>query len=299
MSAVQIVEPIVDSEHTQTLVQRRLNRFNRRRLHPALVDREWDQALRRDLQMSVLEGHFIEAERVRIQPLMRDVPCDSSRFMDWFELLLKTGPGQNDPLFEWLETHASLSEMRWFLEQEVAGEAGFDDLVALTQLRMPVGPKLEMARNYWDELGRGRAVRMHGPMLDRVATELGLAPDPDRIVWEALALANLMQGLATNRRYAYHSVGALGAVELTAPSRVSRVAAGLERLGVSPHGRSYFTLHARIDVKHSRDWNREVIAPMIQGQPQVQRAIAEGALLRLTSGARCFERYRKELMRPT
>ena len=116
---------------------------------------------------------------------------------------------------------------------------------------------------------------------------------------EALALANLMQGLATNRRYAYHSVGALGAVELTAPSRVSRVAAGLERLGVSPHGRSYFTLHARIDVKHSRDWNREVIAPMIQGQPQVQRAIAEGALLRLTSGARCFERYRKELMRPT
>lgn len=296
MNAVQSRPPFADPEYARTRLQRRLNGFNHRRLRPALVDHDWDQALQRDLQMSLAEGHFIEAERQQLQGLMHDVPSDSSRFMMWFEALLESGPGQNDPLFDWLATQASLSDMRWFLEQEVAGEAGFDDLVALTQLRMPTRPKLEMARNYWDELGRGRAVRMHGPMLERVAAELGLAADPDDIVWEALALANLMQGLATNRRYAYHSVGALGAVELTAPSRVSRVAAGLERLGVSQYGRSYFILHASIDIKHSRDWNREVIAPMIQEQPEVQRAIAEGALMRLRAGARCFERYRRELM---
>ncbi len=27
--------------------------------------------------------------------------------------------------------------------------------MALTQVRFPVRPKLEMARNYWDEMGRG------------------------------------------------------------------------------------------------------------------------------------------------
>jgi hypothetical protein len=53
--------------------------------------------------------------------------------------------------------------MLWFLTQEVAGEAGFDDLLALTQVKMPITAKLEMARNYWDEMGRGRETAMHWP----------------------------------------------------------------------------------------------------------------------------------------
>ena len=58
--------------------------------------------------------------------------------------------------------------MLWFLTQEVAGEAGFDDLLAMTQVKMPVTAKLEMARNYWDEMGRGRDTAMHGPLLERL-----------------------------------------------------------------------------------------------------------------------------------
>lgn len=296
MSAIRAFARPQSVDNDLAVTQRRLLRFNRRRLRPSLTTDDWDQALRSDLQLSLLEGQFIEGERRALQPMLVNVPSDTEGFMRWFQGLLDSGPGQYDPLFEWLATRASLPAMRWFLQQEVAGEAGFDDLVALTQLRMPARPKLEMARNYWDELGRGRAVRMHGPMLERVAVELQLDGDADDIVWESLALANLMQGLAANRRYAYQSVGALGAVELTAPSRVSRVAEGLQRLGVSHHGRSYFTLHAHIDIKHSRDWNREVIAPLIEQQPAVARAIAEGALLRLRAGARCFGRYRQELM---
>ncbi|MCA8887010.1 MAG: iron-containing redox enzyme family protein, partial [Hyphomonadaceae bacterium] len=52
--------------------------------------------------------------------------------------------------------------MRWFVEQEAAGEAGFDDLVAMSQVKMPAPAKLELARNYWDEMGRGNAKGMHG-----------------------------------------------------------------------------------------------------------------------------------------
>ena len=76
-------------------------------------------------------------------------------YMTWFEALKERGPGQGDPLFPWLASTADLKQMRWFLTQEIAGEAGFDDLVALTQVRLPVRPKLEMASNYWDEMGRG------------------------------------------------------------------------------------------------------------------------------------------------
>lgn len=281
-------------------VQRRLAHFNRKRLLPQGDDARWGESLQQVLQMGLMEGHFIEAQRRALRPLLEAVPAPAGEFMGWFEALRDTGPGQHDPLFDWLAQDASAADMHWFLEQEVAGETGFDDLIALTQVGMPARPKLEMARNYWDELGRGKERRMHGPMLQRTAAELKLAPKIESVVWEALALANLMLGLACNRRYAYQSVGALGAVELTAPSRVSRVDAGLQRLGVSREARSYFTLHASIDIKHSQDWNAEVIRPLIEGQPPgqtgVQRAIAEGALLRLSAGARCFERYRRSLM---
>lgn len=296
-AAERLSDAAVDSAVSASdALHQRLAHFNQKRLRPSAADALWQNGLRDDLRMSLIEGQFIEFERAKLQPLMETVPGDPDDFMLWFESLRETGPGQGDELFDWLAHSAKLEEMRWFLEQEVAGEAGFDDLVALTQLRMPVRVKLEMARNYWDELGRGREVRMHGPMLERVVAELALSPVIESVVWEALALANLMQGLATNRRYAYQSIGALGVVELTAPTRVRFVDMGLERLGVSRSARSYFTLHAHVDVEHSRAWNLEVIRPLIDGNPAAQRAIAEGALLRLCAGARCFERYREALM---
>ena len=182
------------------------------------------------------------------------------------------------------------------MRQEVAGEAGFDDLVALTQVRLPEPAKLELARNYWDEMGRGKPSAMHGPMLGRLAEELELdASDPSQTVAESLGLSNLLIALAANRRYAYQSIGALGAVELTAPGRAAKVNAGLERLGLGGHARQYFALHATLDVQHSLAWNQECILPLVTSDPSLARPIAEGALLRLQAGLRCFERYRHEL----
>jgi hypothetical protein len=104
-----------------------------------------------------------------------------------------------------------------------------------------------------------------------------------------------MVAFAMNRRYAYQSIGALGVIELTAPGRAVHVNRGLKRLGFGGAVRRYFALHATLDVKHSAAWNREVLRPLVAENPGVAAAIAEGALLRLTAGARCFERYRQEL----
>src|SRR3546814_3920198 len=70
---------------------------------------------------------------------------------------------------------------------EAAGEAGFDDLVAYTQIKLPSRPKLELARNYWDEMGRGNAKGMHGPMLGDMAATMAVEPRIERTVWESLA----------------------------------------------------------------------------------------------------------------
>jgi len=255
---------------------------------------DFDDALRLEMDARRLERAFLAREVAAVHDRARQAPRDGASFVEWFEELKYSGPGQGDPLFGWLAGRSSFEQMRWFLEQEAAGEAGFDDLVALTQVKLGVGAKLELARNYWDEMGRGHPGGMHGPMLDTLCRHFELEPSAD-VVWESLALGNLMVALACNRDYAYQSIGALGVIELTAPGRAACVNAGLTRLGVPGEARRYFALHSTLDVKHSIAWNREVLGPLVAEQPELVQSIAEGALVRMAAGARCFERYRRAL----
>jgi hypothetical protein len=271
-----------------------LTNYNADRFRPAFPEEAPRGELAREHAVASAEVAFIEAQRKELARFAARIPSDLDRFIAWFEELKASGPGQGDPLFPWLADTASADQMKWFLLQEVAGEAGFDDLLAMTQVKMSVQAKLEMARNFWDEMGRGREKGMHGPMLDRLANYFELAPTPDTVVPESLALGNTMIALARHRRYAYHSVGALGVIEMTAPTRAGYVDKGLRRIGIPPKKRHYFALHAVLDVKHSEEWNREVIRPLVAEDPRRARSIGEGALMRLWHGARSFERYRAE-----
>lgn len=272
-----------------------LSRFNHRRLQP-LLPSEWSAAeLDAATPLVRAELAFVEEERSAVATWAADAPSSAAEFVRWFEHLRDIGPGQSDPLFAWLANEADDKSMAWFLTQEVAGEAGFEDLVAMTQLQLPHRAKLEMARNYWDEMGRGNAGGMHGPMLADLSAALALPIATTPVVWPAQALGNLMVALASHRHYAFQSVGALGVIELTAPGRAEQVNAGLKRLGVTADVRRYYAIHATLDVKHSQAWNAEVLMPLVEEDPRRARAIAEGALMRLFAGARCFAHYRAHL----
>ncbi len=257
-------------------IHQALARFNHQRLRPSLGEHFNPKELQENAETLRREIAFVEAQRDLVRAQLGSVPDVSNgtagneraakEFVAWFENLEHTGPGQHEPLFDWLAETATTEEMQWFLTQEVAGEAGFEDLVALTQIQMPTTAKLELARNYWDEMGRGKAGGMHGPMLADLADALHLHAQATPIVWQAQALGNLMMALACHRHYAY-------------------------RLGVSGDVRRYYAIHATLDVQHSQAWNREVIATLCI-EPGVARAIAEGALLRLQAGADCFAAYR-------
>ncbi|MGH6949769.1 MAG: iron-containing redox enzyme family protein [Vitreimonas sp.] len=279
--------------HRDRVLQARLATWNRVRLAPQAPREDWRETLDADHAMRVVESEFIETTRAAQGARTAKAPREAGRFVAWFEALKENGPGQGDALFPWLAERASLEEMRWFVEQEAAGEAGFDDLVAMAQVKAPTQAKLELARNYWDEMGRGNAKGMHGPMLEALVTALGVTPKIETTLAPSLALGNTMAALATNRAYAYHALGALGVIELTAPTRAVHVSTGLRRLKVSAKARHYFDLHAVLDVKHSEAWNREVFATIVADKPDAARWIAEGALMRLQCGADCFEAYRR------
>jgi hypothetical protein len=285
--AAALCGPAFERFHTE------LAKYNSRQLRPHFPDHAWHDELDDFARVMRAEGEYIEVVRQEVAPLIADIPSDVDDFVEWFEELKETGPGQGDALFPWLAEAAGRDDMLWFLTQEVAGEAGFDDLLAMTQVKMPVTAKLEMARNYWDEMGRGRDTAMHGPLLERLATYLDIDARPERVLPESLALGNAMLALARSRRYCFHSIGALGVIEMTAPTRAGYVDAGLKRLRIPTKKRLYFTLHAVLDVKHSECWNREVLRSLVAEDPRCATAIGEGAIIRLWHGARCFDRYRQ------
>lgn len=287
-SSSEIVLEMTPKKRLHTL----LSQFNQHRLTPSFITDDWPSSIQSDADLLIKEGKFVELERQHVQQYLVHMPNEADAFMQWFENLKEEAPGQDDALFPWLATKATMEQMRWFLQQEAAGEAGFEDLVAMTQVKLPPQAKLEMARNYWDEMGRGHINSMHGLMLESTVKNLNLKPSIEETVWESLALANLMSAMAMSRRYAYQSIGALGAVEMTAPTRVGYVNEGLKRLNVDFETRKYFQLHATLDIKHSEAWNREVIYSLVKSNPQTAKPLAEGALMRLCCGAKSYEKYK-------
>lgn len=253
---------------------------------------DWNRRLEEELVARSMERELVESERLAIASEVRAVPATERGFVVWFDDVAQNSPARHDALFPWLAERASLPQMRWFLEQELAGDGSVEDLFALTQLRLPSRPKLELARSYWLELGKDHA-QGEASLLGVMKHELRV--EPKQVVWESLARANLMVALATCRDYAYQTIGALAALELTMPARAAFIDAGLERLGADATTRRYYSLSAAPDPRHSEAWRHEVFRPLIASDPRIAGLLAEGVLMRLRAEARCYARYRREL----
>jgi hypothetical protein len=275
-------------------LHRRLAEFNRLRLQPRLDVDDWQQQLRQELELRTVEGHVVEAERARARAVAETAPSQPREFVTWFEQLREQADAQSEGLFTWLARRASRREMSWFLAQEVAAEHDLPDLLALAQIKQGWRAKLEIARDYWDEMGQGNVSATRARLLECLEREL-LVDATHPPAWECLARSNLMLALATNRRYAFQALGALGAVELTAAKPASSIDAGLARLGISAEARGFFAVRERLAPLRAHAWNEHVILPLVAQDARCARAIAEGALMRLAADARCHRRYRAAL----
>jgi hypothetical protein len=180
-----------------------------------------------------------------------------------------------------------------FLTQEVAGEAGFEDLLAITQVKMPVTAKLEMARNYWDEMGRGRETAMHGPLLERLATYLEIDEQLGHVVPEAVALGNAMLALARSRRYCFQVDRSTRGHRDDGPDPCGFCRCRSEAARHPYQGAGLFHAACRTRYQPFRVLEPRGSAVSFAEDPRCADAIGEGAVLRLWHGARCFERYRR------
>lgn len=121
-------------------------------------------------------------------------------------------------IYQWIAEEATWEPALRFLSLEGGPDDLFDDLVATCQVGLPLGPaKLELAHNYWDELGNGDFDDVHNVLYRRFveAVDLPRIPSEEQPT-EALERAALLGLVATNRTLQPEMLGALGLIELEA-----------------------------------------------------------------------------------
>src|SRR5687768_3448278 len=159
------------------------------------------------------------------------------------------------PVYEWLAEEATLEQLREYLSVEGGPDGGFDDLVAACQIGIDGPAKLELAQNYWDEMGNGRLDRVHTELHRKLSRALDLWAVPrEELPVEALERAALGSVLATNRWLQPEMIGALGLIELQAGPRCRKVVKALERLGCGWDALDFYAEHAEADPRHGKDW---------------------------------------------
>jgi hypothetical protein len=244
--------------------------------------------------MRILERPWEEdmLRRVRLAHDLSEsaLPSVPDEFAAWFRDTAFAHPLYEHDLYAFLASDATRSQLEWFFRMECAGEAAFDDLVAMAQVGTRSEVKMEMASNYWDEMGRGKPHAVHTHLFHKLIEALHLeAPDASVLPWQILSGVNVMLWSCIPRRNAFRAQGTLGAVELLAPQRCTRVVHGALRVGMKKKAVVYYGAHAIIDIGHAEGWLQHVVSPQVAAFPAARVGIAEGLLARADASLDYFD----------
>lgn len=182
-------------------------------------------------------------------------------------------------IYRWLADEADWEPTLHFLALEGGPDDIFDDLVATCQVGLPSGPaKLELAGNYWDEMGNGQLEHVHSALYQRFVGEVAL-PRISRHEQptEALERSALLGLVAVNRALQPEMIGALGLIELSAGPQCRYVDQGLGRLGASDDARAFYRMHAVVDPLHGAGWLDNAVTPLAGQRPEWGPRILRGA----------------------
>lgn len=251
--------------------------------HPFAVRmlRELELPWERDMLRRVHANHDLSE---------RALPNDPKEFAEWFRSTAFSHPLYEHDLYTFLACEASREQLEWFFRMECAGEAAFDDLVALAQVGTRGEVKMEMASNYWDEMGKGRTHAVHTHLFHKLIDDLSIeAPPAAELPWQVLAGVNVMLWSCIPRRNAFRAQGTLGAVELLAPQRCTRVVHGAMRVGMKKKSVVYYGAHAIIDIGHAEGWLDHVVVPQVASFAPSRVGIAEGLIARADASLDYFD----------
>ncbi|MBB2156541.1 iron-containing redox enzyme family protein [Gluconacetobacter diazotrophicus] len=198
--------------------------------------------------------------------------------------------GHNHPVFEFMRTEADRAQIIKYFTTDYALNMRFYDLIVLSLLGIDEDVRMEVAGNFWDEMGQGNAARTHVRLYRDLLDYLGIEDNPaafvDALGWEGLGGYNLLLYFALNRREYFRSIGALAITELSDPDQYAKLIEGCRRVGIGtdrPSVLDYYSEHVEVDALHGDGWIDNVIVPVLRRYPDQARAVLEGAAMRLNT----------------
>jgi pyrroloquinoline quinone (PQQ) biosynthesis protein C len=236
-----------------------------------------------------LENATIEAEDRWIEPGTLDgAPQEGRRYLSWLKGLARGHRVFKHPYYtEFIRARAQRDDLRRYVIQESLVDGRFDDFLAMMQVGTVGEAKMEIANNFWDEMGNGKPEQVHTYLFNKIYEVFDISPSH---LEAAMTTSDLLSGnlavlLCRYRRFYPEAVGFLGMTEWLAPDRFRNVVHAWERLGLPDVGIVYHRLHVTIDSQHAAGWFHNVVLPA-SVSPYMRRGIARGSLWRLNSSAR-------------
>jgi hypothetical protein len=220
------------------------------------------------------------------------IPDDPQQFVPWLKNMTRDHRVFKHPYYHsFLRERAVPEDFRRFVLQESSVDARFDDLLAMMQVGSDGETKMEIAKNFWDEMGNGEPAMVHTTLFGKIIEHFGITDDEltESLSTEALLGGNLPVLICRYRHLFGEAVGHLAVAEWLAPDRFSQVLHGWERLGLPDEGITYHRLHIGIDAHHASAWFAHVVKPMA-ADARARRAMTRGALWRLNSSCRYLDR---------
>ncbi|MFI6461702.1 iron-containing redox enzyme family protein [Streptomyces sp. NPDC050528] len=242
----------------------------------------------------LLEQATLQAEERHVDAALlaeAAAPTKPARYLSWLKEHARRHPAYKHPYYvDFIRDHATRDDLRTYVIQESVVDGRFDDLLAMMQVGTRGEAKMEIAGNYWDEMGNGAPAEVHTHLFNQIFDVFDITQDEldHALSAEALLSGNLAVLLCRYRQYYPQAVGFLGMTEWFAPDRFTHVVRAWERLGLPEVGIVYHRLHITVDAQHAAGWFHRVVEPAARSA-YMRRGMAQGALWRLNSSARYLD----------
>ena len=241
-----------------------------------------------DLTFMLEEHLFNDIDRLiepRFSKLVTQIPTDSSKsFIRWLLKIIQTHPATIHPFYnQFIRNKATREDLKFWLAQESTLDQRFDDVLANLQVGTTGAVKMEIAKNYWDEMGNGDLEKTHTHLFAQLLDELEVTPSyiATNLLPASLLTGNLSSCFSLHRHLFHEALGFFGVVEYLAPLRFTHVVNALKRNDISEKGQAYHKLHIWIDRIHGASWFNDVVRSIIEEKPETKKAILKGVLIRL------------------
>ncbi len=192
------------------------------------------------------------------------------------------------PIFDYLAAEASLDDLKIFINNESVLNLEFFDYLALAVIGVSDQAKSEIARNLWDEAGRGKISQSHTVLFEKFFNDIGMKYNRHEIIsnmsYEGIAGINLFNYFAI---YPYNKMkyfGMLAATEMLDPPHYNKLIKGISRLFKHhPVNQQYYVEHELVDVDHASGWLQHVVIPELSVNPHKTSDFWLGFYMRLDS----------------